>query len=133
LLFKPETFRRLFNGEINVRAGILNISRTIFNMGLNAAGKVFPFLISEENETRIVQKLFSVLQKRDLPFHLLFSENERGLRDFVRQFGPDGANLKNYRNFALTIIPNADHNLTSPEARAAYYDAVLQAALADQN
>lgn len=60
---------------------------------------------------------------------LLYSDNDDGLEHFRYYFNADGRGLSAYRNVSLTIIPDADHNLSTPEARKAYIDAVKLMAL----
>ena len=129
LLFKGETIRRLWNGDIKLKAAILNISRVGLNNLLKLAGPFFSFLPWVRSQQKNVRASFDVLKARNTPFSLIYSDNDQGLRHFHQHFGADGEGIKLYSNVEVTIIKDADHNLTPMLARVVYFEAVKNAAL----
>lgn len=69
------------------------------------------------------------MKANDTAVHLLYSDNDDGLEHFQYYFDANGEGLSAYQNVSLTIIPDADHNLSTPEAKQTYIDAVKRLAL----
>lgn len=57
---------------------------------------------------------FDRLKAKNTTVHLLYSDNDDGLEHFQYYFDADGDGLAAYSNVSLTIIPDADHNLSTP-------------------
>lgn len=129
LLFKAETIRRIFNGQINLKAAVLNISRVGFTKLLKLTGPLFDSLPGIKSQKRIIKTWFDTLHERKTPLKLIYSENDQGLQYFYEHFGTDGSGIKPYPNVTYTIVKNADHNLTPPHAREIYLQAIKDAAL----
>jgi alpha-beta hydrolase superfamily lysophospholipase len=120
-MLNRDTFARIFQGEIDIRAALRNIARgiggRIRNRLLHAFRHVLP-------EGRKVYGSFRTLSQRGMPLALIYSENDIGLDAFHFFFGRDGEGLKPYGNTSVTMIPDADHNLTPPAASAIYLETV---------
>jgi pimeloyl-ACP methyl ester carboxylesterase len=120
------TFKRLVSGDVDVMSAGRNIAKaTLKKLSIKTAR----LSRRGSEEGRAVYGAFDKLKTRDVSISLLYSENDDGLEHFRYYFNADGRGLSAYRNVSLTIIPDADHNLSTPEARKAYIDAVKLMAL----
>jgi alpha-beta hydrolase superfamily lysophospholipase len=124
-----QTLRRLYEGNIDAR----NAARNILTSLLRRASRlgqpllnIFPFLSSERTA---VSGGFQTLQKRNVDFSLIYSAHDIGLEHFRHHFGQNGGDLKKFSDARLTIIPDANHNLTPPHAREIYLSEILEMAL----
>ena len=71
---------------------------------------------------RIVRTRFAALKARGVPVSLIFCKGDRGLQDMAIWFGEDFSGLSAYDNVDLSMIANADHNLTPLASRAEVLD-----------
>lgn len=62
-----------------------------------------------------VNAFFEALAANDTRVSLVFSENDPGLMELRHYFGPEGRDLR-FDNVTLSILPDADHNLTASRA-----------------
>lgn len=120
------TVRRLLTGEIDVRRALANIARAVSRKAL---ARPMLFLRHYTEEGRHVHAAFRTLARRGTKLTLVYSENDVGWEHFASYFGQRGERLREYANAQLSVIPNADHNLTPPHARAVYLDEVTSLAL----
>jgi hypothetical protein len=124
-----ETLKRLLNGSIDAGSAVRNIltsvARRIAQLRQPLLDR-FPFLSSEH---MAVMESFQVLKKRNVELSLIYSAHDIGLEYFHLHFGRDGAGLKTFPNARLTLIPDADHNLTPAHARAIYLKEIQEMAL----
>ena len=124
-----ETLKRLYGGQIDAKSAARNIvaalARRAVRLGRPLLG-VLPFFAGE-HETVIDG--FRSLTKRQVDISLIYSAHDIGLDYFREHFGEDAAGLKNFPDIRLTIIPDADHNLTPPYARKVYLREVREMAL----
>jgi pimeloyl-ACP methyl ester carboxylesterase len=124
-----ETLKRLYGGQIDAKSAARNIvtalARRAVRLGRPLLG-VLPFFAGE-HETVI--NGFRSLTKRQVDISLIYSAHDIGLDHFREHFGEDAAGLKNFPDIRLTIIPDADHNLTPPYARKVYLREVREMAL----
>ncbi|MEF0940289.1 alpha/beta hydrolase [Rhizobium sp. BR 362] len=128
-LLQFETLKRLYGGQIDAKSAARNIvvalARRAVRLGRPLLG-VLPFFAGE-HETVI--NGFRALTKRQVDISLIYSAHDIGLDHFREHFGEDAAGLKNFPDIRLTIIPDADHNLTPPYARKVYLHEVREMAL----
>ncbi|AYG60930.1 alpha/beta hydrolase [Rhizobium jaguaris] len=128
-LLQFETLKRLYGGQIDAKSAARNIvvalARRAVRLGRPLLG-VLPFFAGE-HETVI--NGFRALAKRRVDISLIYSAHDIGLDHFREHFGEDAAGLKNFPDIRLTIIPDADHNLTPPYARKVYLREVREMAL----
>jgi alpha-beta hydrolase superfamily lysophospholipase len=115
-----ETLKRLYEGSIDARSAARNImaslARRVSRLGRPFLD-TFPFLSKDPD---IITAGFEAMQERNVEVSLVYSAHDIGLEQFYQHFGPGGAGLALYPNARLTIIPDADHNLTPPHARDIY-------------
>lgn len=127
--FRADTWKRIARGEIRLKNAVVNIGRTLAQKALVALGKRVPFLPLAPKDIREVDRAFTALKNRHVAVSLVYSENDVGLRSFSHYFGADGHGLARHANARLTMIPDADHNLTPAHARTVYIDEVRKMAL----
>ncbi|UXT41891.1 alpha/beta fold hydrolase [Agrobacterium tumefaciens] len=121
------TFKRLISGDVDVASAGLNIVKATIKRLSTKTARLFR---RGSEEGRAVYGAFDKLKANDTAVHLLYSDNDDGLEHFQYYFDANGKGLAAYKNVSLTIIPDADHNLSTPEARQIYIDAVKRLALA---
>lgn len=126
-MLNRDTFARVLKGEIDVRAALRNIAKGIGGRIRNRALHAFRHVLPEG---RKVHGSFRTLSERGMPLALIYSEGDIGLDSFEFFFGHKGEGLRPFRNVSVTMIPDADHNLTPPAASAIYLDTVRKMAIA---
>lgn len=122
---RAETFKRVLRGEVDLRAAGSNIAKAV---GKRMSHKITQIFRSFTAEGREIYGAFDRLKRRSTPISLIYSENDLGLEQYSFYFGHDGAGLARFPNVSVTIIPDADHNLTPDHARKAYLEALQQLA-----
>lgn len=120
------TFKRLFSGDVDVTSAGLNIVKATMKRLSTKTARLFR---RGSEEGRAVYGAFDALKAKGTAVSLLYSDNDDGLEHFQYYFDTDGRGLSAYRNVSLTIIPDADHNLSTPDAKKIYIDAVKRLAL----
>jgi len=125
-VLRLETLRRLLHGQIDIRYALLNIGLAVGKRGKKLTKR---FLRRYTREGSAVYGGFQALKERGVGMALLYSEHDVGFDHFGFYFDDCGAGLVAYPNVSLTIIPDADHNLTPEQARAIYRDQILSMAL----
>ncbi|RAX41811.1 alpha/beta fold hydrolase [Rhizobium tropici] len=119
-LLQMETLKRLFSGQIDAKSAILNMATGIGRRAARAGRRLlgaFPIFAAAQGP---VLGGFRTLAKRGVDMSLIYSAHDIGLDHLHDQFGENGAGLKHFPDIRLTIIPEADHNLTPPYARKVY-------------
>ncbi|MFK3779006.1 hypothetical protein [Agrobacterium sp. NPDC089420] len=120
------TFRRLISGDVDVASAGLNIVKATIKRLSTKTARLFRW---SSEEGRAVYDAFDRLKTKNTAIRLLYSDHDDGLEHFRYYFDADGKGLSAYQNVSLTIIPDADHNLSTPEARKIYIEAVKRQAL----
>ncbi|WP_245422839.1 alpha/beta fold hydrolase [Neorhizobium huautlense] len=124
-VLRAETFKRVLQGDVDLRAAIRNIAKALTKRLSHRMTHVFRDFTSEGRE---IYRAFDRLKRRGVQVSLIYSENDLGLDHYNFYFGRDGAGLARFPNVSATIIPDADHNLTPDHARDVYLQAVQQLA-----
>ncbi|SCY30434.1 Alpha/beta hydrolase family protein [Rhizobium sp. NFACC06-2] len=120
------TFKRLISGDVDVASAGLNILKATMKRLSTKTARLFR---RGSEEGRAVFGAFDRLKAKNTTVHLLYSDNDDGLEHFQYYFDADGDGLAAYSNVSLTIIPDADHNLSTPEAKTIYIETVKRLAL----
>ncbi|KRA56836.1 hypothetical protein YA62_014620 [Agrobacterium sp. LC34] len=120
------TFKRLFSGDVDVVSAGLNIVKATMKKLSTKTARLFR---RGSEEGRAVYGAFDSLKAKGTAVSLLYSDNDDGLEHFRYYFDADGRGLSAYQNVSLTIIADADHNLSTPEAKMIFIDAVTRLAL----
>lgn len=129
MLFQGKTWKRIARGEIDLRRGVLNISQGLLKKALHASETIlqtFPFL---SHEYREVQNAFQNLQQRKAAVSLLYADDDPGVAHLVHYFGEGGARLSRFDNVEIRFLSETDHNLSTPEAREVFAEAMEKMAL----
>ncbi|NTJ66265.1 alpha/beta fold hydrolase [Agrobacterium rhizogenes] len=128
-LMQMETLKRLFGGQIDAKSALCNMVTGLGRRAVRASRQLlsaFPFFAAAQGP---VLGGFRTLAKRGVDMSLIYSAHDIGLDHLHDQFGENGAGLKHFPDIRLTIIPEADHNLTPPYARKVYLREVREMGL----
>ncbi|MDP2802283.1 MAG: alpha/beta fold hydrolase [Phreatobacter sp.] len=107
-VFEARAWRRLLTGERKV-------GPLIHAFGKRATDRLRALRPSDG--TRQARAIMRRLSERRVSVDIIFSENDAGLSDLALHFGSGGRWLAGQDNVQLTILPQADHDLTPPAAR----------------
>ena len=124
-----ETLKRLYGGQIDAKSAMRNMATVLARRAVRLCRPVFslfPFLAGAREP---VISGFRMLAKRRVDISLIYSAHDIGLDHLHEQFGENAAGLKHFPDIRLTIIPDADHNLTPPYARKVYLREVREMGL----
>ncbi|MBB5702494.1 pimeloyl-ACP methyl ester carboxylesterase [Ochrobactrum daejeonense] len=121
-----ETFQRLFRGELDFRAILRNLARGVGGRIRGVGRKLFR---GHTPEGRAIYSAFDELKSRQVPLALVFAEKDSGREHFNFYFDQTGDRVQRFDNVSVSIIPNADHNLTPEHSREIYIDAIRSLAL----
>lgn len=124
-----DTLRRLLTGQIDVRRAGTNIGKQLASRIMSRMPGALAPLSKHARLKKATEAAFMQLAKRKMPFTLIYSATDLGLDRFRFYLGEYGESLKDYGNVTLEIIPDADHNMSPPAAKAIVRDHVLAAAL----
>lgn len=115
-----ETLKRLLAGQIDAKSALCNLVTVLGRRAVRSSRQLlsaFPFLAGTQGP---VINGFRTLSRRKVDMSLIYSAHDIGLDHLHEQFGEDGDGLRHFPDIRLTIIPEADHNLTPPYARKVY-------------
>ncbi|GAC1332851.1 MAG: alpha/beta hydrolase [Beijerinckiaceae bacterium] len=120
-------WRRVLKGDINwprlpgIAASMLR------GAAARVTNRIWPPLaplLGIETETARITHMLAQLAGRGTDTLLVYSDTDPGRDELARHFGPSGCRLSVPRA-RIAIIEDADHDITSEEARAAYFDLLL--------
>ncbi|MFS8045219.1 alpha/beta fold hydrolase [Rhizobium sp. BR 314] len=124
-----ETLKRLLGGQIDAKSALRNLATVLSRRAMRSGRRllgVLPFLAGAQGP---VINGFRALSKRRVDISLIYSAHDIGLDHLREQFGQDAAGLKQFPEIRLTLIAEADHNLTPPDARRIYLQEVKEMGL----
>lgn len=129
-LFCGGFWRRVLRGEVRIRNGITNMWAMIAAKVVSFTTPImvrFPFL---SPRFHTLSRDFTAIVANDTRMSIVFTDGDVGAAMLETNFGPRGRLLTNrYGNPRIVYIANADHNLTTAEARHAWADEVRAIAL----
>lgn len=123
-----ETIKRLFAGEVNVRAALRNLTVAAWRRLSFRMAPVLMYLPGRHLIAREVKHSFATYEKHNIPVTLMYSEADVGLEHLYFHFGANGGKLERYRNVRLIFMPETDHNLTPMSARKLLFDEIFRLA-----
>lgn len=133
LAMQWQTWRRFLSGQVNWRPIVQKLwsvlSRRIGHR-VQALIRAFTRRFRPESEWNPHDRIplgFQRLSQRGTGVSVLYSEDDAGRDEFALYFGPASTGFTQLAGARLTLIPNADHELTSAESRRVMYDEVLLA------
>ncbi|MBO6754757.1 MAG: hypothetical protein JJ902_00375 [Roseibium sp.] len=118
-LADPRTVRRLFAGQIDLRGVLRGLSIHAVTRASHALAPVLCGISKYARFRAECHAMFNALRARNVQVHFLCSEGDESLEQLGLYFGKTLSGLKAYPNVTLTRLPDADHNLTPDDARAA--------------
>lgn len=121
-LLQPQTYRRLFRGEIDVR-GIAGRLATLTRVRAErAARRLLGRAPAEEN----VLANMRLLSDRGTDILLIVAEADDGLDYLEYHIGPRGRRMSDRANFRMLMIAGADHTLSRSDSQQHVIEAVRQ-------
>jgi pimeloyl-ACP methyl ester carboxylesterase len=120
-------WRRMLHGEINwprVPGIAGSIVRRVAARISNSLWPIAARILGIETETARITKMLGVLSQRGTDVLLVYSDTDPGREELARHFGPSGRRL-HMPGIGVATIANADHDITSQEARSTYFDLLL--------
>jgi O-antigen/teichoic acid export membrane protein/pimeloyl-ACP methyl ester carboxylesterase len=129
-LMNIETLKRLFRGQVDVKAAFQNIFIALGRRVSHRFAPLIELLPHKGHVAREVKQAFASFGKRNVPLTLIYSEADVGLDHMYFHFGPGGRKLSRYPNVRLVMLEDADHNLTPLESRRIVLDEIAKLAKA---
>jgi hypothetical protein len=120
-------WRRLLKGDINWPRLPGIAASIIRRAGARIGNRIWPIAarsLGIETQTARIRNMLARLSQRGTRVCLVYSDTDPGREELARHFGPGGRRL-NLAGLRTEIIANADHDITSEEARRAYFDRLL--------
>lgn len=119
-MFQPETYRRLFRGEIDVR-GIAGRMVTLSRIyAERAARRLLGKAPAEEN----VLANMRLLSDRGTDILLIVAESDDGLDYLEYHIGNRGKRMAGRPNFRMLMVAGADHTLSQTDSQQRVIEAV---------
>ncbi|WP_137128959.1 alpha/beta fold hydrolase [Rhizobium sp. FY34] len=117
-MLQLDTLKRIVSGDINV----LRVARSILRRLSGRLGvKLAPVSFGLTKYARLRREVlsnFALLRQRQTAVALVYSADDGGLDELATYFGRNGQMLCAYPNTSITVIADADHNMTPKAARA---------------
>ncbi len=124
-----DTLKRLVGGQIDAKSALRNLATVLSRRATRSTRRllgILPFLAGTQGP---VINGFRALSRRRVDISLIYSAHDIGLDHLHEQFGQDVSGLKHFPEIRLTLIAEADHNLTPPDARRIYLQEVKEMGL----
>ncbi len=129
-LMSGKFWRRVLSGEVRIRNGIVNLWAMIVSKVVSFTTPImvrFPFLSARFHQ---LSRDFTAIAANDTRMSIVYTDGDIGAAMLETNFGPRGRLLTSrYGNPRIVYIANADHNLTTAEARHAWADEVRAIAM----
>lgn len=129
-LLRGSFWRKVLRGEVRVKNGIVNLWAMVVSKAISFTTPImvrFPFL---SPRFHALSKDFNAIAANDTRMSIVFTEGDIGAAMLETNFGARGKLLScRYGNPRIAFIENADHNLTTAEARHAWADEVRAIAM----
>jgi pimeloyl-ACP methyl ester carboxylesterase len=117
-------WRRLLKGDVNwPRLPGIAVSM-VRRAGARIAARVLPIVaqtLGIVTESARIKQMLTKLSARGTDVLLVYSDTDPGRDELARHFGPSGCRLQ-MSGIRVATIENADHDITSEEARARYFN-----------
>ncbi|MCB1445085.1 MAG: alpha/beta hydrolase [Rhizobiaceae bacterium] len=123
------TLKRLWSGDINVLAAARGLATLVFRQIMR---RVAPFLGSFAKITRLRRQchaMMTAVSERGASLQFVSSEGDESLEQLAHYFGADLHGLQTYPGVSLTIVPNADHNMTPEPAQDKVLELIRETAM----
>lgn len=123
-----KTLRRLLAGDVDVIGAVRGLATHVLR---RCAGVVAPLLGDLSKQTRLLRRsrdLFTALRQRSVPIRIVCSADDGSLEQVAFHLGAKGTDV--YPNISLTVVPDADHNMTPEPAQQRVIEIVVATARA---
>ncbi|WP_299809890.1 alpha/beta hydrolase [uncultured Roseibium sp.] len=127
-LLDPQIFKRLFKGQINIRAASLGIARLLKQRTAEKITPFFPRMTSLGRMRLEALDMFETLRDRNIPVHIFCTLGDESINLLKVHFGPKFEAFSQFRNISYSTIGDSDHCLMPDHARHALTDLLLKAA-----
>jgi pimeloyl-ACP methyl ester carboxylesterase len=121
-LLQPQTYRRLLQGEIDVR-GIAGRLAALARARFERAGRR---LLGRAPDEENVLANMRLLSQRGTDILLIVAEADDGLDYLEYHIGPRGRLMRNAANFRMLMVSGADHTLSHTDSQRRVIDAVRE-------
>jgi pimeloyl-ACP methyl ester carboxylesterase len=121
-----ETVKRLFKGEVNVRAAMRNMVVAAWRRLSFRLAPLLMYLPGRHVVAKEVKQTFSAYERANIPVTVMYSEADVGLEHLYFHFGANGRKLQRYKNVRLIFMPATDHNLTPLPAREKLFEEIVR-------
>lgn len=117
-------WKRVLKGEVNIRRGVTNLTKMI---AAKLSAILLPALVmmpimTDNRRNRIAG--FRKLHSKGVKLSLIYSKIDVGLPKLESSFGKSGYLLRNFIDLDIDLLEEADHNLTTAEARIHWKDKI---------
>ncbi|MBK9082387.1 MAG: alpha/beta fold hydrolase [Rhizobiales bacterium] len=113
-LFELDTWRRLVSGDLDLRTIASGVAARLRRRGAER----LKALAGRDADGATILTRFQALAERNQQVLLIYSDNDGGLDELAAHLGPNGARLARLPGMRVELLPDADHNLTSPDMQA---------------
>jgi len=126
-IFNPQTWKRLFKGQINAGLIITGISGILKRrLALRLADSLDLDSASKDPAKLNVRGSFRKLLKQGMNVFLLYSAHDGGLPEMGTQLGRHAASLRKFERFRFECVDGADHTFTPIWAQRRLLDLLTQ-------
>jgi hypothetical protein len=122
---RPETFRRIMSGEVNLPVAARNLVIALSRRIARRFVAITRHLPGNNHVHREVKRSFRDFAERNVTVSLIYSEGDI---DLHLHFGEQGKGLHAFKNVTLTMLPDTDHNITPAASRQMVFDEILRIA-----
>ncbi|MGV3551489.1 hypothetical protein [Rhizobium sp.] len=119
---------RLMAGDIDVWGVAKGLASQLSRRVIQTLGPLAGSLSKTGRLRRHCHQMFAAISGRGAPVHMVFSHGDAGLEQLAAHFGADFRLLKLFPGASLTIVPDADHNMTPQPAQDAVVEVIRDAA-----
>ncbi|MBL8572894.1 MAG: alpha/beta fold hydrolase [Hyphomicrobiaceae bacterium] len=119
------TWQRLVRGDIDIGFVAGSLMRRLHRRAGDALTSLADLTGRHAGEDRPVLRGFQLLSRRGLRQLVVYSQEDGGRDDFAAHVGRDGRGFARLPATRLVILPDTDHDLTPPAARARLADEVI--------
>jgi alpha-beta hydrolase superfamily lysophospholipase len=113
------SWRKILSGEVKIRNGLTNISRQALHKGLAKLKPVLSRLQIFDSKRCSITDALASITARGAAVSFVYTEGDIGLDYLQRHFDTSSGHLAGLPEVGFSIVPDAEHNMLTPNARAA--------------
>ena len=119
---------RLLTGDIHVWGVVKSLSTQLGRRLAQAFAPLAGSLSRSGRLRRQCLEMFASISRRGTPVHMVFSKGDATLEHMAVHFGGDFHRLRLFPGAAMTLVPDADHNMTPHVAQDQVVDVIREMA-----